>query len=441
MIIELNRQNIDEIKNPTFRDYASIYTRVYDNFVAQVRELGLEIDDVDYAEQAREKIERLGQTGAIVRNDSKSVYVNRFSSACAACRTGTESATFFVSLQCHRNCFFCFNPNQEDYEYHSKNKRDLIRELENMSRHNILMEHVALTGGEPLLFKPETIAFFRYADQKFPMAYKRLYTSGDHVDEAILQELRQVRLDEIRFSVRMTDSENARRHTLDRIALAKRFIPSVMVEMPVLPGTFEVMQSLLKELDQLDIASINLLEFCFPLTNANEFRQRGYKVKKYPARVLYNYWYAGGLPISKSELECLDLIEFAMREKMKIGVHYCSLENKHTGQIYQQNTRGTMPETGYLSDKDFFIKSAKVFGVDIQPVKRLLKQTAHTSFQRNRDHDYLEFHVSQIPALRELDVEVGISWNVMEERDDGKYLREVRIDLTTPQLFDVTADV
>jgi len=239
----------------------------------------------------------------------------------------------------------------------------------------------------------------------------------------------------------MTDSENARRHTVERIALAKQFIPSVMVEMPVLPGTFESMQALLKELDRLDIASINLLEFCFPLANAEEFRKRGDKIKKYPSRVLYNYWYAGGLPISKSELECLDLIEFAMREKMKIGVHYCSLENKHTGQIYQQNIRGTIPATGYMSEKDFFIKSAKVFGADIQPVKRLLKQSAHVDLQRNRNHDYLEFHVSQIPALRELNVEVGISWNVMEERDDGEYLCEVRIDLTTPQSFDPENDV
>lgn len=441
MMIELNNENISKIKNPKFREYASIYARVYDNFVAQVRELGLEIDETDYSEQAREKIGQLARAGAIVRNDSKSVYVNRFSSACAACRTGMDSATFFVSLQCHRNCFFCFNPNQEDYEYHSKHKRDLISELENMYRHGIRMEHVALTGGEPLLFKPETVEFFRYADQKFPMAYKRLYTSGDHVDEEILQALRQVRLDEIRFSVRMTDSENARHHTLEHIALAKQFIPSVMVEMPVLPGTFESMQALLKELDRLDIASINLLEFCFPLANAEEFRKRGDKIKKYPSRVLYNYWYAGGLPISKSELECLDLIEFAMREKMKIGVHYCSLENKHTGQIYQQNIHSTIPATGYMSEKDFFIKSAKVFGADIQPVKRLLKQSAPVDLQRNRDHDYLEFHVSQIPALRELDVEVGISWNVMEERDDGEYLREVRIDLTTPQTFDIAIDI
>ncbi len=236
MIIELDKQKITTLKNEQFREYASIYSRIYDGFIAQIQTLGLEIDDVDYSETAREKIERLRKAGAIIRNDSKSVYVNRFSSACDACRIGMDSATFFISLQCHRNCFFCFNPNQEDYEYHSKNKRDLIPELENMHRHGIQMDHIALTGGEPLLFKPETVDFFRYADRKFPMTYKRLYTSGDHVDEAILQALREAHLDEIRFSVRMTDSENARRQTLERIALAKQFIPSVMVEMPVLPG-------------------------------------------------------------------------------------------------------------------------------------------------------------------------------------------------------------
>lgn len=441
MIIKLDKEKIATLKNPKFRQYASIYSRIYDDFISQIQALGLEIDDTDYSETALAIIERLRQAGAIVRNDSKSVYINRFSPACEACRIGIESTTFFISLQCHRNCFFCFNPNQEDYAFYSKNKRDLIHELQDLYRHGIRINHIALTGGEPLLFRAETVEFFRYADQKFPMAYKRLYTSGDHVDEATLQALREVHLDEIRFSIRMTDPENARRHTLYRIALAKQYIPNVMVEMPVLPRTTESMQVLLMELNRLDIASINLLEFCFPLNNAAEFRQRGYKIKKHPSRVLYNYWYAGGLPISQSEVECLRLVEFAMQERMKIGVHYCSLENKHTGQIYQQNTQGTIPITGYLSDKDFFIKSAKVFGADIRPVKCLLRQIAHANFQIDRDHNYLEFHVSLIPALRKLDIEVGISWNVLEARDDGEYLREVRIDLTTPQSFDVATDV
>ena len=441
MITELNKQNISDIKNPAFRDYAAIYARIDDGFMTQVRTLGLEIDSVDYTSQVREKMERLQQAGAVVRNDGKSVYLNRFSPSCEACRLGVGSATFFISLQCHRSCFYCFNPNQEEYEHYSKNRRNLVQELQDAHTQGAQLQHIALTGGEPLLFKPETIEFFLVANEKFPTAYKRLYTCGDHLDEATAQALKDARVDEIRFSIRMFDSETARRHTLDMMALVKRYIPNVMVEMPVLPGTLESMKALLKELDQLDIASINLLEFCFPLGNVQSYRERGYKIKQRPMRVLYNYWYAGGLPVSQSEIECLDLVEFAAQEKLKIGVHYCSLENKHTGQIYQQNQMGKIPATGTISEKDFFIKTAKVFGHDVQPVKRALKHNNYDGGARNHEHNFLEFNVNQIPALRGLDVEVGISWNVLEEREAGAVVREVRIDLTSPSTFDLATDI
>jgi len=44
-----------------------------------------------------------------------------------------------------------------------------------------------------------------------------------------------------------------------------------MVEMPVIPGSLEEMKDLLKKLDSLGIFGINLLEFCFPLNNAQVF--------------------------------------------------------------------------------------------------------------------------------------------------------------------------
>ena len=54
-----------------------------------------------------------------------------------------------------------------------------------------------------------------------------------------------------------------------------------------------------------------------------------------------------------------------------------------------------------------------------------------------------EFHVNQIPRLAELglDVEVGLSTSTLEEREDGTVLRELKIDLTTPQQFDLHRDV
>ena len=248
-------------------------------------------------------------------------------------------------------------------------------------------------------------------------------------------------LDEIRFSIRIQDLEKGQWHTFDKIELAKAYIPYVMVEMPVLPDTLEIMKDVLVRLNDLQIFSINLLEFCFPFINTDIFNQKGYSIKNKPYKVLYNYWYAGGLPVSKSELVCLELIEFAIDEKLKIGVHYCSLENKHTGQIHQQNRDQGLSKRAYFSENDYFIKTAKVFGLDIPHVLRVFKKIGYDEYVENMDHDYLEFHVNLINSLRDLPIEVGISTNVNEVRENGNVLRELQIDLTYPDLFDMSTDV
>jgi len=113
---------------------------------------------------------------------------------------------------------------------------------------------------------------------------------------------------------------------------AKEYIPDVVVEMPVIPGTLDEMKKLLNELNQIEITGINLLEFLYPWVNPEEYKKRGFKVKHRPYEVLYSYTYPGGLPISGSEEECLELLLYALEKKFKMGVHYCSLENKLTSQ-------------------------------------------------------------------------------------------------------------
>ena len=278
MIVEITPQNISQIKNPRFASYASIYLKIADQFRQRVRATGVEFESDDDRVEAQARIAQLRNKGAFVRNDDKSIYVNHVSPSCAACQTGLGSATYFISLKCHRDCFFCFNPNQENYEQFLTQKRNCVQELEQIYQRGERLEHIALTGGEPLLHRAEVIEFFQYANEKFPRAYKRLYTSGDQIDVEILTALQSARLDEIRFSIRLHDSEPARRHTYDRIALAKQYIPNVLVEMPVLPGTLTEMQQVLLRLDELGVFGINLLEFCFPLNNAEVYRAKGYRV-------------------------------------------------------------------------------------------------------------------------------------------------------------------
>ncbi|MCL4825086.1 MAG: hypothetical protein KJZ57_12795, partial [Anaerolineales bacterium] len=162
---------------------------------------------------------------------------------------------------------------------------------------------------------------------------------------------------------------------------------------------------------------------------------RGYRVKARPFRVLYNYWYAGGLPVAGSEETCLDLIKFALEAGLKLGIHYCSLENKHTGQIYQQDTHRIDSDTLYFSQRDYFLKSAKVFGEDAARAKAVFDKKGFRQYRFDPTSQTLEFHASKVKWLSALDVEVGISTQVLEEREGELYLRELKLDLAAPQDF------
>jgi pyruvate formate-lyase activating enzyme-like uncharacterized protein len=440
-MLEVTESTLSVINNPSLRAYADIYVQIYRDFMEKVRQMGIDVEVEDISAQVAERIAGLQEKGAMIRNGEKSIYINRISPACQACQTGINSATFFESLKCHRDCFYCFNPNQQEYEYYQEHHRDTIGELDSMRKFNKSVKHLALTGGEPLLFKDETYRFFEHAHEQFPAAFTRLYTCGDHIDEETLERLHAVGLDEIRFSIRMHDLAKGQRRTFDRIALARKYIPNVMVEMPVLPNTLEEMKDILIRLEALGIFGVNLLEFCFPWNNVEIYRQLGYKIKARPYRVLYNYWYAGGLPIAGSETVCLDLMDFAIQQGMKLGVHYCSLENKHTGQIYQQNSRRAKSKIMYFSPKDYFLKSAKVFGEDIPRVRKVFEKTGYHQYKIDNEHGYLEFHVDKIRSLGKLDVEIGISSNVIEERDHELVLRELKIDVATPQTFRLSKDI
>lgn len=441
MILDVTKPALPEIKNPALREYVNIYVKIYQDFMEQVRQMGLEIEVEDTTDAVTQKIEDLRKKGAVVRNSDKSIYVNRISPACVACQTGFGSSTFFISLKCHRDCFYCFNPNQENYEYFREHTRDTIAELDELHQTNSHMGHIALTGGEPLLYKDETYRFFEHAHELYPASHTRLYTSGDHIDRATLESLQKSGLKEIRFSIRMHDLAKGQRHTYENIALAREYIPNVMVEMPVMPNTLDEMKEVLLELDRLGIFGINLLELCFPLNNPEVYREKNYKIKARPFRVLYDYWYAGGLPVAGSETVCLDLVDFALEAGLKLGVHYCSLENKHTGQIHKQNSGVNLPNRMYFSQRDYFLKTAKVFGEDIPAVKQVFDKSGYRDYILDEQHNCLEFCVNKVSSLRKMDINVGISSNVIEMRDNEPFLRELKVDVTTPQTFRLSKDI
>ena len=460
MIRRIRTGNLDSVLNPSFRGYAEMFAEIEDQYRSSVESFGLPFEEgpreacalpSSLAACAREGFPLLPEglarylgRGLTVANDGKSLIVGWQSDACTNCRLGLRAKTFLLSTQCPRRCFFCFNSNQVDCDVLQKEVRDAAGELAELHGRGAVLTHLALTGGEPLMHRDEALAFFRTAHELYPDAHKRLYTSGALIDDALMAELRDAELDEIRFSIKTEDPPESIDALLEVVRRTTAYVPDVMVEMPVVPGELGFMEDLLIRLDSIGVRGINLLELGYPFANAGEFAKRGLKIKADPMRILYDYHYAGGLPIAGSEEDCLSLLEFALDEGLRMGVHYCSMENKFTGQVFQQNTThaGRFPFCT-MSERDHFLKSAKVFGRDVPKVRALLASKPTDTIRFDATRDLLEFHPSYVHELAAVfpDMEVAISYGIVELRGGERLLRELRIDKTTPATFDASLDL
>ena len=361
------------------QEYVQAFDEAERDFEASVEAYGVPFERVESApREARGRV--AASCGCHCENGAFSLWRTWISPACAACRTGEETATFFVDLRCTRHCYFCFNPNQDRYDYFLSHARDIVAELEQARAAGARVRFLAITGGEPLLHKDRVAAFLRRAAELYPGVHTRLYTSGDLLDDEGMRELAASGLTEIRFSIKPDDASEADA-CQDRVyALmeqAVRVIPDVVVEVPVIPGSLVHMKDLLRRSDAIGVRGVNLLEFCFPLHNAEAFANRGFKLRKRPFKFLYNYWYGGGVPVAGSEAEALELLEFARRERLGLGVHYCSSDNKNAGQIFQQNKAFFADEAlreahpwMEQDDGDRFLKCAKAFGDDARRVRQ-----------------------------------------------------------------------
>ena len=73
--------------------------------------------------------------------------------------------------------------------------------------------------------------------------------------------------------------------------------------------------------------------------------------------------------------------------------------------------------------------------------QRYFEKTGYNNYNLFEEPNYLEFHVSQINALKKFDIEIGRSVKVFETRDGERYIRELKVDCTTPQTFIPSVDV
>ena len=238
--------------------------------------------------------------------------------------------------------------------------------------------------------------------------------------------LRDAGLQEIRFSVKDFDPEPMQERVLDAMRLAKRYIPDVMVEMPIIPGTEARMKELLASFEEIGIRGINMLEFCFPFHSWDEFARRGLVVRNPPFDVMYDYGYSGGLPIAGSEQLALSLMIWAHDQGFSFGMHYCSLDNKHRSEMRQRNERAAHVHPCFTFDKgDFFLKTAKVFGPDREVARPVLAIAGCDTMVDSDEEDSTTFPLRYLEFLRGVNVTPAVAYAVLESDENGSYIQEL----------------
>ncbi len=440
MIYKINSSNIHTIKNEGLREHALKYVQAYDAFYKFIEESGADISNKNYEKREKELLQELSALGAKVCHGERSVILNDISPSCEHCHTGYGSSTYIITLKCNRDCFFCTNKNQADYEEGINKVYDIISEFKAHLAYFKKMNSVAITGGEPLLYVKECVDFLKTVKSADKTIQTRIYTNGDLITEDILKELKEAGLDEIRFGLKPDENGVVDDDSLQRLKLSVKYIKRTMVEMPLMLNKVEKMKELILTLDKIGIFGINILEFLYPYVHPDEYRGKGYEVSNRPYRVLYPYTYAGGVPVAQSSVECLEVVLFALKSKVSMSVHYCSLENKLTAQVYYANHKVKKSEIEYFSEKDYFIKTAKGYGDDINTIKEVLDKNNISHYMYDTSNKIIEFSPIYIPLLKEYSMEIGLTYLAVDYDENymQNVLREYQIDRVDTRTFELS---
>ena len=114
---------------------------------------------------------------------------------------------------------------------------------------------------------------------------------------------------------------------------------------------------------------------------------------------------------------------------MKIGVHYCSMENKNFGQLYQQNRfwKNHGDGTLFFSERDYYLKTIKAFGDHGKLACEIFKKAGVGGYSWDREHGFIQFHPDNGVWLEGYPLELAVSVNVLEERDGQSFVRELKL--------------
>ncbi len=269
-------------------------------------------DAAEAAHQYRlQLLEIIGNNSERRFSDTK-LFTHGISPGCELCGEGAWSCLFINGI-CNARCFYCPSMQNEKGIPSTNSLR-----FENPVDYGDYLKcfgvkGVSFSGGEPLLTFEKTLQFLKQVRrQKERAFYTWMYTNGILATPEKLAALAGAGLDEIRFDI------SADRYRLDHAAAAIGVIGRVTVEIPAIPEDLKRLKRLVRDLDEMGIDFVNLHQLrCTPY-NCTNLMQRN-----------YTFLHGPRVTVLESELAALEVIRYAIEEKITLPVHYCSYTYKH----------------------------------------------------------------------------------------------------------------
>jgi hypothetical protein len=231
---------------------------------------------------------------------------------CKLCIRGAKLVLFLTGL-CGQACYYCpLSEKRRDRdvvyanERPAKSTRDIIKEAKLMDALG-----TGITGGDPSLRFRRTLHYIRLLKRKFGKKHHIHMYCGGELSQEQLHKLKRAGLDEIRFHM----------WSVKPVERALRAGLKAGVEIPAIPNEYMRMITLLRELDQIGCAFVNLNELEFSDTNLSQLKARNFEVKSDES-----------MAVKGSEETAVRVLKWAAANT-SLNIHYCPSALKDAVQL------------------------------------------------------------------------------------------------------------
>jgi pyruvate formate-lyase activating enzyme-like uncharacterized protein len=289
---------------------------------------------------------KLFKDNLIVKDGGFTVYSKSNSSielskGCQACKAG-KWLCLFVGYNCNMNCPFCPQPKADNF-VHVFDDKDLtshgtLAEVKYYLSIAENLEGISYSGGEPLLYLDKVLNIAKFVKENRKDMYQWIYTNGVLVNEETLKKLSEVGINEMRFDLAATKFS---KEIIDKIALAKKYIDRITVEIPAIPEIKVLMENnLIDNLVAMGVSQFNISE----MNLAQEVNMKTYGKDTV---IVGHKGFFKGLSLLESKEIYYELLDYVIKHKLDVLMNNCNSGAKFV-QIMNRQKNQRVYESGAL---------------------------------------------------------------------------------------------